>query len=196
MATRKALIQRHVALLYPFWLRRRRSWISSLGDLSLLTPVPLAGQLRLHMRTPWETAKRRDERRQGQCHHETCSVEREAIWIWPSFLALLPWKSPMTHCRSELQERRAANLGRLCFHQCLSGYLRSELLLGRNAAPLCSDAATTRGVLSCLIIRLGRSWAKIAAWLAHTRPGPLRPVINPGEASAGNHSTPSHGRQG
>lgn len=60
----------------------------------------------------------------------------------------LPQRAPGATC---------CQLSRLCFHQCLSGYLRSELLLGCNAAPLCSDAATTRGVLSCLIIRLGGS---------------------------------------
>ncbi|KAL6910347.1 hypothetical protein GGI43DRAFT_8481 [Trichoderma evansii] len=50
MVARKALAQRHVALLHPFWLRRRCSWISSLGDLSLLTPVPLgsSGCTRAH----------------------------------------------------------------------------------------------------------------------------------------------------
>lgn len=101
MVARKAL-QRHVALLHPFWLRRRRPWISSLGDLSLLTPVPGC------TRAPpaREKTATSDERWQGQCYQERHSAEsaeaaeREAIWIWRQrfVLALLPWKSPLIHC--------------------------------------------------------------------------------------------------
>lgn len=39
----------------------------------------------------------------------------------------LPQRAPGATC---------CQLGRLCFHQCLSGYLRSQLLLGRLCAQM------------------------------------------------------------